>query len=186
MATKVIKFPVAYQQNTNSYSSIYGKFFPIAWRPETLSLRGLIERVAFSQSVYSRDIIEGVIQKLTTVMVELLRSGQPVKWDGLGMFQPGIEARKGGLSVDDMKAKKANPEYDVAGVHINFIPESSKGDDLTSRAFKELCVFENVGVVEYVRKGGTGTDANKIIGTKLVDMDAWYQEQATPDPDPEP
>jgi nucleoid DNA-binding protein len=184
MATKVIKFPVAYRQNNNSYSSVYGKYFPIAWRPETLSLRGLIERVAFSQSVYSRDIIEGVIQKLTTVMVELLRSGQPVKWDGLGMFQPGIEARKNGVSADDMKAKKANPDLDVAGVHINFIPESGKGDDLTSRAFKELCVFENVGVVEYVRKGGEGADKNKVIGTKLVDMDAWYQEQNTPDPEP--
>ena len=184
MATKVIKFPVAYRQNTNSYSSVYGHYFPIAWRPETLSLRGLIERVAFSQSVYSRDIIEGVIQKLTTVMVELLRSGQPVKWDGLGMFQPGIESKKNGVTADDMKAKKANPDVDVAGVHINFIPESGKGDDLTSRAFKELCVFENVGVVEYVRKGGTGTDANKIIGTKLVGMDAWYKEQETPEPEP--
>ena len=69
MATKVIKFPVAYRQNNNSYSSVYGKYFPVAWRPETLSLRGLIERVAFSQSVYSRDIIEGVIQKLTTVKI---------------------------------------------------------------------------------------------------------------------
>jgi hypothetical protein len=69
-------------------------------------------------------------------------------------------------------------------VHINFIPESGKGDNLTSRAFKELCVFENVGVVEYVRKGGTGTDAQKIIGTKLVGMDAWYKEQETPEPEP--
>ena len=34
------------------------------------AVRGLIERVAFDQSVYSRDIIEGVIQKLTTVMVD--------------------------------------------------------------------------------------------------------------------
>lgn len=186
MATRVIKFPVAYVQNTNSFSTAFAKYFPIAWRPETLSLRGLIERVAFSQSVYSRDIVEGVIQKLTTVMVELLRSGQPVKWDGLGMFQPGIEAKKGGVIPDDMKAGKANPDVDVAGVHINFIPESSKGDDLTSRAFKELCVFENVGVVEYVRKGGTGTDADKIIGRKLVGMDAWRQEQNQPAPDPHP
>ena len=94
MATKVIKFPVAYRQNTNSYSSVYGKYFPIAWRPETLSLRGLIERVAFSQSVYSRDIVEGVIQKLTTVMVELLRSGQPVKWDGLVCSSPVSSRRR--------------------------------------------------------------------------------------------
>jgi hypothetical protein len=37
-------------------------------------------------------------------MVELLRSGQPVKWDGLGMFQPGIESKKNGVTADDMKA----------------------------------------------------------------------------------
>jgi hypothetical protein len=96
--------------------------------------------------------------KLTTVMVELLRSGQPVKWDGLGVFQPGIESKKMGLTAEQMKAKQANPDQDVVGVHINFIPESSKGEDLSSRAFKDLCVFENVGVIEYVRKGGTGQD----------------------------
>ena len=49
--------------------------------------------MAFGQSVYSRDIVEGVIQKLTTVMVELLKSGQPVKWDGLGKFTPNIQSR---------------------------------------------------------------------------------------------
>ncbi len=124
--------------------------------------------------------------KLTTVMVELLRSGQPVKWDGLGVFLPGIESKKMGLTAEQMKAKQANPDQDVVGVHINFIPESSKGEDLSSRAFKDLCVFENVGVIEYVRKGGTGQDAQKIIGTKLVDMDAWYKEQESPSPEPEP
>ena len=44
------------------------------------------------QSVYSRDICEGVIQRLTKVMVELLQSGQPVKWDGLGTFTPKVES----------------------------------------------------------------------------------------------
>ena len=78
MATQIIAFPVAARQNTNDDSTAYGKWFLVPFWPETLNLRGLIERVAFDQSVYSRDIIEGVIQKLTTVMVELLKSGQPV------------------------------------------------------------------------------------------------------------
>ena len=30
---------------------------------------------------------------LTTVMVELLRSCQPVKWDGLGTFTPNVNSR---------------------------------------------------------------------------------------------
>ena len=93
MATQIIAFPVAARQNTNDATPAFGKWFIVPFWPETLNLRGLIERVAFSQSVYSRDIIEGVLQKLTTVMVELLRSGQPVKWDGLGTFTPNINSR---------------------------------------------------------------------------------------------
>jgi hypothetical protein len=66
MAVQVIAFPVAARQNTNDDSTAYGKWFLVPFWPETLNLRGLIERVAFDQSVYSRDIVEGVIQKLTT------------------------------------------------------------------------------------------------------------------------
>ena len=93
MAVNTIAFPVAARQNKNDDSTAYGKWFLVPYWPETLTLRGLIERVAFDQSVYSRDIVEGVLQKLTTVMVELLKSGQPVKWDGLGTFTPNINSK---------------------------------------------------------------------------------------------
>jgi predicted histone-like DNA-binding protein len=94
--------------------------------------------VAFGQSVYSRDIVEGVIQKLTTVMVELLKSGQPVKWDGLGTFTPNIQSR----GVSQIKNVSVDQ---IQGVHINFIPENAKGEELTSKKFKDLCVFEVLG-----------------------------------------
>ena len=74
MAVQIIAFPVVARQNTNDDSTAFGKWFLTPYWPETLNLRGLIERVAFSQSVYSRDIVEGVITKLTEVMVELLKS----------------------------------------------------------------------------------------------------------------
>ena len=61
MAIRQIQFPIVYKQNTNSESAGYGHYYPYAWKPETLELRGLIERVAMDQSVYSRDIVEGVI-----------------------------------------------------------------------------------------------------------------------------
>ena len=79
MAVRKIAFPVVYQQNQNVQSEAYGKYYPKPYTPDTLSLRGLIERVAMDQSVYSRDIVGGVIQRLTKVMVELLQGGQPVK-----------------------------------------------------------------------------------------------------------
>ena len=132
MATQIIAFPVAARQNTNDATPAFGKWFIVPFWPETLNLRGLIERVAFSQSVYSRDIIEGVLQKLTTVMVELLRSGQPVKWDGLGTFTPNINSR----GINDVESVSVDQ---IQGVKINFIPENSKGEQLTSKAFKDLC-----------------------------------------------
>ena len=87
--------------------------------------------------------MEGVIQKLTTVMVELLKSGQPVKWDGLGTFTPTVTCEKHG------RANFSTVGVDqIQGVHIRFIPENAKGEQLTSRAFKDLCTFELVGRIE--------------------------------------
>ena len=138
MAVNTIAFPVAARQNTNDGSTAYGKWFIVPYWPETLTLRGLIERVAFDQSVYSRDIVEGVIQKLTTVMVELLKSGQPVKWDGLGTFTPNITSK----GVNQVKNVSVDQ---IEGVRINFIPENAKGEELTSKKFKDLCTFEVLG-----------------------------------------
>ena len=81
MAERKIAFNIAFKKNDNQYNAGYGQYYPEAYSGTVLSLRGLIERVAFDQSVYSRDIIEGVITKLRDSMVELLQSGQPVKWD---------------------------------------------------------------------------------------------------------
>ena len=154
MASQIIAFPVAARQNTNDDSTAFGKWFLVPFWPETLNLRGLIERVAFDQSVYSRDIIEGVIQKLTTVMVELLKSGQPVKWDGLGTFTPNINSRgvvdTGDVSVDQ-----------IQGVKINFIPENSKGEQLTSKAFKDLCTFSILGKLITNKTQHTSSGGNR-------------------------
>ena len=65
MAQNVINFPVALKQNTNDDSTAFGKYFWVPVWPKTLNLKGLISRVAMSQSVYSADIVKGVIEKLT-------------------------------------------------------------------------------------------------------------------------
>ena len=171
MAVRKIAFPVVYQQNTNVQSEAYGKFYPKPYKPDTLSLRGLIERVAMDQSVYSRDIVEGVIQRLTRVMVELLEGGQPVKWDGLGTFTPTIESVKGGATEAQLKAGIDIREV-VAGVHIRFIPENEKGEEITSRKFKDLVVFTVMGVAERVTAGTTSGGKQKYA-TNVIDMESW-------------
>ncbi len=159
MADNKIPFRVAYKKSDNQYSLTYGKYYPEAYNEKTLSLQGLIERIAFDQSVYSRDIVKGVIQRLTAVMVELLSSGQPVKWDGLGSFAPKVESVKDGISKADLLAGKMNIRELIDGVHIRFQPENSKGEELTSKKFKDSCVPPNI----------------KRMRT-LVPMDTWRQQ----------
>ena len=162
MAQRKIAFPVVYKQNQNEQSSAYGKYYPEAYPPETLSLRGLIERVAFDQSVYSRDIVEGVIQKLTRVMVELLTGGQPVKWDGLGTFTPKIESVKGGVTEAQLKAGSVSVRDTIEGVHIRFIPENEKGEELTSRRMKDAITFTVEGV-KILTKVGVAPNQKTLV-----------------------
>ena len=161
MAVRQIQFPIVYKQNQNAESSGYGKYYPYAWKPDTLTLRGLIERVAMDQSVYSRDIVEGVIQRLTKVMVELLQAGQPVKWDGLGTFTPKIESVKGGVTEAQLKAGSVNVRDAIEGVHIRFIPENEKGEELTSRRMKDAITFTVEGVKILTIDGYAFKDLNR-------------------------
>lgn len=143
MAVRKIAFPIVAYQNKNDDSPAFGKWFWKAWQPQTLSLRGLLSMIAFDQSVYSTDIVEGVLQKLTTTMVEQLKSGQPVKWDGLGTFVPSLDCRRQGVS--DPKSVTVDQ---INGVRINFIPENADGEELTSKRFKETITFNRVGWIE--------------------------------------
>ena len=165
MATRKLSFPVVLEQNMNDASTAYGKYFPQTYSPkEALNLKGLIQLVAMDQSVFSEDIARGVIDRLGAVMVELLSSGQSVKWDGLGTFRPTVES-KGKEDPNDYDVNT-----DVVGIHIRFIPQNDKGEELTSKKFADLCTFNCVGVWEkkkVVVKGKT-VITRKLIPTKDV------------------
>jgi len=42
----------------------------------------------------------------------------------------------------------AGPDAMINGIKINFTPENTKGEKLTSRAFKDECIFEFGYLVE--------------------------------------
>jgi len=70
-----------------------------------------------------------------------------VKLDGLGTFSPSVDGQK--LGKNDIESAVAvGPDAMINGIKINFTPENVKGEKLTSRAFKEQCVFEYGYVVQ--------------------------------------
>ena len=172
------QFGIVLRQNRNSYSSIYGKFFPEAAKRKTISMRGLVEHMEDHKTIYSRDIIEGVVTKAVFCMAHLLAEGNPLKLDGLGTFTPVVQSEKGGISLEDLKAGKWNPTQYVQGVHIRFLPEGETDDKLTSKAFKDRCSFTTDGVLEPIDLTPEETDPKKKKwGYKTVPLETWIAEQ---------
>ena len=133
-----IELKVNLRKNNNEKSDQFGKYYAELERKRTLSLKGLAKHIADHGSIFTRDVIEGVLCKLTQCVPELLSQGVPVKLDGLGTFYPTAENKNGGLESIEA-AKNMSPETQVEGIRIRFQAEGSDLDNITSKAFKEKC-----------------------------------------------
>ena len=72
----------------------------------------------------------------------------PEDWlDGFSTFSPSIESdgQKAATTVEE--ALNVGIDNLIAGVHLRFTPENSKGEELTSRALKKECTFKAAYVI---------------------------------------
>ena len=90
--------------------------------------------MAEHNSIYGRDIIQGVLMKMSSCISELLSQGNPIKIDGLGTFVPTVESTKEGITRAALLEGKWNANTYVKGIHIRFKPEGSAEDKITSVA----------------------------------------------------
>ena len=145
---------------------------------EVLDLEKFTKHMAEHQCVYSRDIIEGVLIKMASCMIELIAQGNPVKIDGLGIFWPTVESTKEGITRAALLEGKWNANTYVKAVHIRFRPEGVADDNITSRSFKEQCALATYGVEEKVDITPEETDpSKKKYIKKVTPLDDWIAEQ---------
>jgi len=135
------------RQNTNDTNAAYGKYFAEVDSKEPLNLKGFARHMTGHGKIADYQMCVLVLGQVVDCMSELLAQGQPVKLDGLGTFSPSVDGQKlGKISIE--KAVEAGADAMINGIKINFTPENIKGEKLTSRAFKEQCVFEFGYLVE--------------------------------------
>ena len=158
MAVKNPQFEINIRKNTNANNPGYGKYYPKAVEKETISLRGLCNHMAEHNSIYGRDIIQGVLMKMSSCISELLSQGALLegKW---------------------------NANTYVKGIHIRFKPEGSAEDKITSVAFKDLCSLATYGVEEKVDLTPEETDpTKKQYIKKVTPLEDWIAEQKAQNP----
>ena len=126
---------VNFRKNTNTRTTALGKYYAEVGRQKTLSTRGLAAHLKEHNCMVGRDAIVAVLVKLSECVPELVAQGVGVKLDGLGIFYPTIENKKGGASETQMLDSEFDPTSIIKGVHVRFLPESSELDNITSRQF---------------------------------------------------
>ena len=143
------------RQNKNDESTAYGKYFAEVDSKEPLNLKGLAKHMSEHGKISSEEMCNLVLGEMVKCLVHLLREGQPVKLDGFGTFSPSVDGQGNGKNELE-QAVAAGPEALINGIRINFNPENSKGEKLTSRAMKDECVFTFGYLVESEKRTVNG------------------------------
>ena len=150
MANEKIAMGINLRQNKNSNTSAYGKYYPEVDQQKTLSLRGFAKHLTDHGSRWGRDEVEGVLMKITECLPELVAQGVPVQLGNLGTFYPTAEVAKDGGVRDIPDMDGLNPNDIVKAIHIRFLPDATKLDNLCGPQFKDRCTLELRNIVDTI------------------------------------
>ena len=130
------------RKNNNSSSKSAGKFFAFSKsvEVETMDNRKMSKHIAEHGSVYTPDVIYGVLEKYRSCIVEMLLQSKKVYIDGLGTFYTTLTNAGGGSE----SYKKFSPQKNISGVHIRFLPEQKQDESLASTEFIKKAEFVNI------------------------------------------
>ena len=134
------------RKNKNAKNAGYGKYYPEVDMQKTLTIRGFAQHLIEHGSKYKRGDIENMLSMVTECLPELVAQGIPVQLGELGIFRPTCEAKD---SVQDIAAMEGlNPNEVVKAIHIRFIPNQSKLENLAGPAFKDQCSLELRNIID--------------------------------------
>ena len=124
----------------DSESVMFGKWYARLKSTETLTMTKMANHISGHGSVFTQDVVEGVMKKFKTCLIEMLLDSKKVKIDGLGTFYLTAECTKGGSD----KEEDFNVNQHLAALHIRFLPDQTEEDNLSSREFIKKAEFVNV------------------------------------------
>jgi predicted histone-like DNA-binding protein len=133
----------------------YGK---IIYR-KTLTLDDMAEHIMKHGSVYTEDVVIGVITKMKNCMQEMLADGHKVKLDGIGTLYPTLTS----AGVDN--AKDFSATENVTRIGIAFLADQSRRSMYKARSMREAVslstsVYSELTGEETAENGATESGNN--------------------------
>ena len=125
------------KQNKNQYNAGYGQWYGKVKALETLNTRKLASHISEHGSIYTPDVVYGVLEKFRSCLLEMLLNSKKVKIEGLGTFYTTLENTKAGAN----KKEDYNPSKHLKALHIRFLPEQAQEENISSREFLKKAEF---------------------------------------------
>ena len=146
------------KQNNIKNSKVKGKWFAHGKTVEVLNTRKMANHISEHGSIYTPDVVFGVLEKFRSCLLEMLLNSKRVKIDGLGIFFTTLENEAGGAA----KKEDFSPSKNLKGLHIRFLPDQMAETNISSREFIKKAEFVNAeafagALVEDEPSSGSGS-----------------------------
>ncbi len=145
------------QNSNSSQTKSYGKWYPRVVNLKTIDLEGLCDHIAAHGSIYTPDVVTGVVKKFIGCIQELLLDSHKVRLDGIGTFYLKPRMKKG----TDAKGNtvyggaETKDELDLTNVEftVGFTPDRSDNSK-----FVGPNISRSASRVSLASLNGTGSD----------------------------
>ena len=124
-------------KNNNSKNNAYGKTYGRLVYVDTLDTSDLCRHMMKHGTIYTPDVVYGVLEKFRSCLIEMLLESKKVKIAGLGTFY--LSANTEGVA--DEKDFSAN---NVKAIHVRFLPDQSKESEYTAKMLTSKAKFRSV------------------------------------------
>ena len=151
MAKLNIKKYQSKNRKNNSYGKTYGRVQ--YGKNDTLDTLDVAKHIQKHGSIFTQDVIVGVIQRFSLCIEELLQEGYKVKLDGLGTFYLSVRT-EGEENEEDFNRSN------IKRVRIQFLADKSKDYDWNTQSQTTRAAF-TIGSDEDTGSGsGSGSGSN--------------------------
>ena len=137
-------------QNQNKKSNAYGKTFARMVSTGTLGTDEICDHIAKHGTIYTSDIVKGVVEKFINCFEELLLAGNKLKLNGLGTFYLSVKSE--GAETE----KDFNPASNIKKVRVVFLGDQAKRSEYATKVMTRKAQWRDVNDLMETEDSGSG------------------------------
>ena len=124
-------------KNNNSKNNGYGKTYGRLVYQDTMNTSDLCRHMMKHGTIFTSDVVKGVVERFIMCFEELLMEGNKIKLDGLGAFY--LSA-----STEGVENEKDFSAANVKAIRVKFIGDQSKESEYATKMLTAKAKFRSV------------------------------------------